>query len=131
MAIRSIRLEQFDLPALSKAPDDYFAMEHERRVWVALLNAMRAKTVIEIGVQEGHAAKLALEYVPTSVPLNSFVPDLKTMAMAPPAAWPYSADMPEVETATSWTALALGNRIASVSPKLLVPGVFAFMPSRV
>jgi predicted O-methyltransferase YrrM len=54
-----------DLPALSKADDDRFMTEYERRVLVALLYWIKAKTVIEIGVQRGHCARVLLDHVPT------------------------------------------------------------------
>jgi hypothetical protein len=64
-------------------------------------------------------------------PWKLFVPDLNTRAIEPPAECPYSSDIPVAETDTSWIASAFGRRMASVSPKLLIPAVFVFIPSSV
>ena len=63
-------------------------------------------------------------------PWNWLVPDLKTIDIRPPAAWPYSAGMPVVYTFTSSKASCVvetGRRCRRCS----VPGSLPLTPSTV
>lgn len=52
-------------PQIGRAPDDFFMAPYEREVLVLLIRDIAAKTVVEIGVQAGHAAHTLLKHVPT------------------------------------------------------------------
>jgi predicted O-methyltransferase YrrM len=87
-------LPLFDTSALvlpELETDGRFMSVHERRVLVALANSIKAEIVIEIGVQEGRAAKYLLANVPSITSyigidvLPGYVPSLAVQLHEVPA----------------------------------------------
>lgn len=55
----------FSFPLLNKASDDFFMSMRERSILAGLLNDVKARTVVEVGIQRGQCARVLLENVPT------------------------------------------------------------------